>query len=202
MKTKYIISMLKRNYSTIIIGALAIILLFVPEAKAMMQQGLMKIGLFQPKIEKSESEPKTTSKPEADYKFEMIDADGKITKIEDLKGKVVFLNFWATWCGPCVAEMPTIQKLYDKFKDDKDVVILTVEVENKQDKAKNFMKNKNLTLPVVFPNTSIPKEFFDYALPTTIILDKKGNIAHTTLGMADYSGQEIVDFMNELKGME
>lgn len=200
MKTKSILSMIKKNYSTIIIGALALIILFVPEAKAMMQQGLMKVGLFQPKIEKVEKNIST--KAEANYQFEMIDADGKITKIEDLKGKVVFLNFWATWCGPCVAEMPTIQKLYDKFKDDKDVVILTVEVENKQDKAKNFMANKKLTLPVVFPNSSIPKEFFDYALPTTIILDKQGNIAHTTLGMADYSGQEVVDFLNELKAMK
>ncbi|WP_333661867.1 TlpA disulfide reductase family protein [Chishuiella changwenlii] len=200
MKTKYIISMLKRNYSTIIIGAIALIILFVPEAKAMMHQGLMKIGLFQPKIEQTveNTQPKT----EANYQFEMIDADGKITTMEDLKGKVVFLNFWATWCGPCIAEMPTIQKLYDKFKDDKDVVILTVEVENKKEKAKNFMTSKNLTLPIVFPNSTIPKEFFDYALPTTIILDKQGNIAHTTLGMADYSGQEVVDFLNELKTMK
>lgn len=200
MKTKYIISMLKRNYSTIIIGAIALIILFVPEAKAMMHQGLMKIGLFQPKIEKTveNTQPKT----EANYQFEMIDAYDKITTMEDLKGKVVFLNFWATWCGPCIAEMPTIQKLYDKFKDDKDVVILTVEVENKKEKAKNFMTSKNLTLPIVFPNSTIPKEFFDYALPTTIILDKQGNIAHTTLGMADYSGQEVVDFLNELKTMK
>ncbi|SHL51753.1 Thiol-disulfide isomerase or thioredoxin [Chishuiella changwenlii] len=192
--------MLKRNYSTIIIGAIALIILFVPEAKAMMHQGLMKIGLFQPKIEKTveNTQPKT----EANYQFEMIDADGKITTMEELKGKVVFLNFWATWCGPCIAEMPTIQKLYDKFKDDKDVVILTVEVENKKEKAKNFMTSKNLTLPIVFPNSTIPKEFFDYALPTTIILDKQGNIAHTTLGMADYSGQEVVDFLNELKTMK
>ncbi len=192
--------MLKRNYSTIIIGAIALIILFVPEAKAMMHQGLMKIGLFQPKIEQTveNTQPKT----EANYQFEMIDADGKITTMEDLKGKVVFLNFWATWCGPCIAEMPTIQKLYDKFKDDKDVVILTVEVENKKEKAKNFMTSKNLTLPIVFPNSTIPKEFFDYALPTTIILDKQGNIAHTTLGMADYSGQEVVDFLNELKTMK
>jgi thiol-disulfide isomerase/thioredoxin len=192
--------MLKRNYSTIIIGAIALIILFVPEAKAMMHQGLMKIGLFQPKIEKTveNTQPKT----EANYQFEMIDAYDKITTMEDLKGKVVFLNFWATWCGPCIAEMPTIQKLYDKFKDDKDVVILTVEVENKKEKAKNFMTSKNLTLPIVFPNSTIPKEFFDYALPTTIILDKQGNIAHTTLGMADYSGQEVVDFLNELKTMK
>ncbi|MDM1551583.1 TlpA family protein disulfide reductase [Empedobacter falsenii] len=193
------IAMLKRNYSTIIIGALALVLLFVPEAKAMMQQGLMKLGLFEPKLEKVE--PTTQSKSEANYTFEMVYADGKSINMEDLKGKVVFMNFWATWCPPCIAEMPSIQKLYDKVKDDKDIVILTVEVEGKRDKVAKFMERKNLSLPVVYPNSAIPTEFFNGSLPTTVILDKKGNIAHTTMGMADYSGQDIVDFLNELKAM-
>ncbi|QNT13476.1 TlpA family protein disulfide reductase [Empedobacter stercoris] len=192
--------MLKRNYSTIIVGALALVLLFVPEAKAMMQKGLMKLGLFDPKLEKVEksSQPET----EANYIFEMVDVDGKAVNMEDLKGKVVFMNFWATWCPPCIAEMPSIQTLYDKVKDDKDIVILTVEVEGKRDKVAKFMERKKLSLPVVYPNSSIPTEFFNGSLPTTIILDKKGNIAHTTMGMADYSGQDIVDFLNELKTME
>ncbi len=193
------IAMLKRNYSTIIIGALALVLLFVPEAKAMMQQGLMKLGLFEPKLEKVE--PTTQPKSEANYTFEMVYADGKAINMEDLKGKVVFMNFWATWCPPCIAEMPSIQKLYDKVKDDKDIVILTVEVEGKSDKVAKFMERKKLSLPVVYPNSSIPTEFFNGSLPTTVILDKKGNIAHTTMGMADYSGQDIVDFLNELKAM-
>ncbi|MDM1072104.1 TlpA family protein disulfide reductase [Empedobacter brevis] len=193
------ITMLKRNYSTIIVGALALVLLFVPEAKAMMQQGLMKLGLFQPKLEKIESaiQPKS----EANYTFEMVYADGKSVNMEDLKGKVVFMNFWATWCPPCIAEMPSIQQLYDKVKDDEEIVILTVEVEGKRDKVAKFMERKKLSLPVVYPNSSIPTEFFNGSLPTTVILDKKGNIAHTTMGMADYSGQDIVDFLNELKAM-
>ncbi|QES91335.1 TlpA family protein disulfide reductase [Empedobacter brevis] len=193
------ITMLKRNYSTIIVGALALVLLFVPEAKAMMQQGLMKLGLFQPKLEKVESaiQPKS----EANYTFEMVYADGRSVNMEDLKGKVVFMNFWATWCPPCIAEMPSIQQLYDKVKDDEEIVILTVEVEGKRDKVAKFMERKKLSLPVVYPNSSIPTKFFNGSLPTTVILDKKGNIAHTTMGMADYSGQDIVDFLNELKTM-
>lgn len=190
-----LIEMIKRNYSTIIIGALVLVLLFVPEAKAVVQQGFMKLGLFQPKLEKVE----TTTKTEGNYKFEMVDANGKATTLEDLKGKVVFLNFWATWCPPCIAEMPTIQTLYDKFKDDKDVVILTVEVEGKRDKVAKFMARKKLTLPVVYPTSAIPTDFFNGSLPTTVILDKQGNIAHTTIGMADYSGTDVEDFLNELK---
>ena len=192
------IKMLKRNYSTIIAGILVLVLLFVPEAKAMMQQGLMKLGLFQPKLEKVV----TASQGKANYAFEMLDTNGKTINLEDLKDKVVFMNFWATWCAPCIAEMPSIQKLYDKVKDDKEIVILTVEVEGKSDKVAKFMNRKNLTLPVVYPNSQIPTAFFNGSLPTTIILDKKGNIAHTTTGMADYSGQDILDFLDELKAMK
>ncbi len=192
------IKMLKRNYSTIIAGILILVLLFVPEAKAMMQQGLMKLGLFQPKLEKVV----TANQGKANYAFEMLDTNGKTINLEDLKGKVVFMNFWATWCAPCIAEMPSIQKLYDKVKDDKEIVILTVEVEGKSDKVAKFMNRKNLTLPVVYPNSQIPTDFFNGSLPTTIILDKKGNIAHSTTGMADYSGQDILDFLDELKAMK
>ena len=188
-----------KKVSNIAFIGLILSMIFVPEVKATMQQGLMKLGLFEPKLEKVE--PTTQPKSEANYTFEMVYADGKAINMEDLKGKVVFMNFWATWCPPCIAEMPSIQKLYDKVKDDKDIVILTVEVEGKSDKVAKFMERKKLSLPVVYPNSSIPTEFFNGSLPTTVILDKKGNIAHTTMGMADYSGQDIVDFLNELKAM-
>ena len=186
--------MLKRNYSTIIAGILILVLLFVPEAKAMMQQGLMKLGLFQPKLEKVV----TANQGKANYAFEMLDTNGKTINLEDLKGKVVFMNFWATWCAPCIAEMPSIQKLYDKVKDDKEIVILTVEVEGKSDKVAKFMNRKNLTLPVVYPNSQIPTDFFNGSLPTTIILDKKGNIAYRHEGMSDFVSQ---DFVNLFEGI-
>ncbi len=79
---------------------------------------------------------------------------GKAIDMEDLKGKVVFTEFLGELgCPPCIAEMPSIQKLYDKVKDDKDIVILTVEVEGKRDKVAKFMERKNLWLPVVYPNS-------------------------------------------------
>lgn len=190
--------MFKKNLSTILIGALALTLLTVPEAKAYVQRGLMKTGLFNPKLETLNAE-KISEASAPTYEMELYNIKGETLTLKDLEGKVVFMNFWATWCPPCIAEMPSIQVLYDKFKDDKEVVILTVEVEGKTQKANDFMKNKNMSLPVYFPNSAIPREFFKGSMPTTIILDKKGNIAHTTLGMADYSGQDIVDFLNELK---
>ena len=194
-----IVSYIKKNKSNIIFLALGLILLFSADAKAYLQQGLMKVGFFQPDLEKKEIVNPNNLNTYSSFK--MINQKGETITLGDLKGKVVFINFWATWCPPCIAEMPSIQVLYDKFKDDNEVVILTLEVEGKADKADKFMKRKNLNLPVYFPQSSIPRELFNGSLPTTVILDKQGNIAHITLGMADYSGQDIVDFLNEIKQM-
>lgn len=192
-----LIDFLKKNRSNIFVLAIGITLLISTEAKAFLQQGLMKVGLFQPKIEK-EIVIKDNSN---NLNFEMIDLNGNVVSLSDLKGKVVFLNFWATWCPPCIAEMPSIQQLHDKFKNDDEVLILTLEVDGKQEKIQKFINRKKLTVPVYIPNSSIPTELFEGTLPTTIIFDKQGNIAHTTLGMADYSGQDIVDFLNEVKAL-
>jgi len=183
---------------------------FIPDARALAQQGLMKMGFFQPKIEKlhvpTESKNDITSSSSSSsekpaFQMTMVDQQGKKVSLEDLKGKVVFINFWATWCGPCVAEMPTIQTLYSKFKDKKDVAFVILEVESNKEKATKFMTNKKLDLPVYYPASEIPSEFFRGRMPTTLILDKEGGIAHITEGMADYSGQDIVDFLNEVRAM-
>ncbi|WP_326985222.1 TlpA family protein disulfide reductase [Chryseobacterium sp. MP_3.2] len=178
-------------------------IVFVPEVKATMHQGLMKLGLFQPDLKviptsiDAETSNSKTPKP-ANYIMNMQDQKGNRISLEDLKGKVVFINFWATWCGPCIAEMPSIQKLHDKFKGNPDVVFIILEAEGNKAKATKFMESRKLNLPVYFPASEIPTEFFRGSLPTTVILDKAGNIAHVTEGMADYSGQDIVDFMNRV----
>ncbi|MBQ0148837.1 MAG: TlpA family protein disulfide reductase [Flavobacteriaceae bacterium] len=188
---------LKNNTSNILFLSLGIVLLFSTDAKAFLQQSLMKVGFFKPNLENV-----VTKNIDKDYlDVNLINNRGEVVTLADFKGKVVFINFWATWCPPCIAEMPSIQILHDKFKDDSDVVILTVEIESKKDKANQFMKRKKLTLPVYYPNSNLPIVLFDGTLPTTVILDKEGNIAHKTLGMADYSGNDIVGFLNEIKAM-
>lgn len=188
---------LKNNTSNILFVSLGLILLFSTDAKAFLQQSLMKVGFFKPNLENV-----VTKNIDKDYlDVKLINNHGEVVTLADFKGKVVFINFWATWCPPCIAEMPSIQILHDKFKDDNDVVILTVEIESKKDKANQFMKRKKLTLPVYYPNSNLPIVLFDGTLPTTVILDKEGNIAHKTLGMADYSGNDIVDFLKEIKAM-
>src|SRR3546814_399295 len=102
------------------------------------------------------------------------DKSGNIISLNSLKGKVVFINFWATWCPPCIAEMPTIQKLYTEFKDNKAVEFIMVDVDNNRTKSQNFMDKRKFDLPVYTPASPIPASYFGGSLPTTILLNKNG----------------------------
>ncbi|QCX54310.1 TlpA disulfide reductase family protein [Elizabethkingia sp. JS20170427COW] len=180
------------NYSLIVI---LLIIFFIPDVKVLVQQGMMKLGLFQPKLEKVE--PSQTEQNQISMSFK--NAQGEVVDLQSLEGKVVFINFWATWCPPCRAEMPTIQSLYNQFKNDDEVVFVLLEVDGNQMKAEKIMKDKQWNLPVYYSNSAIPSYFFQGTLPTTVILDKNGNKVHQTQGMADYSGQKMIDFLNSLK---
>lgn len=124
--------------------------------------------------------------------------DGTSVHTQDLEGKVVFINFWATWCPPCRKEMPSIQILHDKFKDNKDLVFLIVEIETDIEGTKKFLAEQNLSLPIVYPDGEIPSAWLGGAIPTTVILDKKGQTAAKQEGMYDFSTQAVEDFIQNL----
>lgn len=172
-----------------------ILLLLWPTSRAYFQQGLMKIGLFKPTLEEPE---KIDSQISDQNNISFKNDKGEIVHMNDLKGKVVFINFWATWCPPCIAEMPSIATLYERLKGNSEVVFLIVEIEGESEKANKFMVGKQLNLPVYYPNSQIPKEWLGGSIPTTLIINKHGEIATKHEGLADYSRQEVSDFIIEL----
>lgn len=172
-----------------------ILLLLWPTSRAYFQQGLMKIGLFKPTLEEPE---KIDSQISVQNNISFKNDKGEIVNMNDLKGKVVFINFWATWCPPCIAEMPSIATLYERLKGNSEVVFLIVEIEGESEKANKFMAGKQLNLPVYYPNSQIPKEWLGGSIPTTLIINKHGEIAIKHEGLADYSRQEVSDFIIEL----
>ncbi len=175
-------------------------LLIWPTSRSYFQQMLMKIGLFKPTLEvpKKAAEPIDAGAKSASNTVSFVNHMGEIVQVADLKGKVVFINFWATWCGPCRAEMPSINVLYDKFKDNPNIVFLIVEIEGDKEKAAAFVKNEKLTLPISYPNSDIPKEWLSESIPSTVILDKGGNLATRHEGMADYSTPDVATFIQDL----
>lgn len=193
----------KKKYWTYIIYIVLIALVLWPTSRAFFQQQLMKIGFFQPKMEQTAPREEAatgtadTKTPTVDQASFITDA-GVVVNTEDLKGKVVFINLWATWCGPCIAEMPSIQVLYNIFKDNPNVVFLLVEVDNNVEGAKEFVAKQKLTLPIVYPNSDIPRNWLDNAIPTTVILAKNGMLAERKQGMYDYSGENVQNFIQSL----
>lgn len=123
---------------------------------------------------------------------------GEVVSLDDLKGKVVFINFWATWCPPCIEEMPSIQTLYNKFRDNKDVAFVMVDVDNNITGASKFMKKHKLDMPLYVPNSEIPSTFLDGAIPTTAILDKRGSIDVRMEGGRDYSSPAMMEALQSL----
>ena len=126
------------------------------------------------------------------------DSAKKVVSLAELKGKVVFLNFWATWCPPCRAEMKSINELHAKFINNKNLVFLMVDADSDYKKAKKYMDRKKYSLPIYEPASSIPDFIFSGSLPTTIILDKKGNIVFNQQGAVDFSNPRIFAFLNSL----
>lgn len=184
-----------------VIFALLAGLILWPTSRIYVQQGLMKLGFFKPKLETPKEPTQVTQQVAAVSTSEaasFVNDKKEAIQTSDLKGKVVFINFWATWCPPCRAEMPSIQVLYDKFKDDDQVVFLIVEIDGNIEGTAKFLTEQKIELPIVYPNGDIPATWLGGSIPTTVILDKSGNIAAREEGMYDYGTKEAEDFIRNL----
>lgn len=113
--------------------------------------------------------------------FTLTKLDGSRLKMSEQKGKVIVLNFWATWCGPCLTEMPLFEKTMAKYKDDKDVVFLAVTTDEDRELVSPFLKQHKFNLPVAYAE-HLDDLFAVASIPTTIILDRNGQIAFRQAG--------------------
>ncbi|MGE0129372.1 MAG: redoxin family protein [Blastocatellales bacterium] len=114
-------------------------------------------------------------------KFTLTKLDGAPLKLDDHRGKVIVMNFWATWCGPCLTEMPLFEKTIAKYKEDKDVVFLAITTDEDRELVAPFLKQYKFNLPVAYAEY-INDHFAISSIPTTIILDRKGEIAFRQAG--------------------
>ena len=133
------------------------------------------------------------------YNFKIKDLNGTVIDFKSFKGKTLFLNVWATWCGPCRIEMPSIQKLYEKVNNDEIVfVMLAVDDRNSFDKVVNFVKEKGYTFPVYVPHEFLPDQLMVRTIPTTFVVNSQGKIATQETGAANYDTEEFKTFLEGL----
>jgi thiol-disulfide isomerase/thioredoxin len=132
-----------------------------------------------------------------DYNFTMRDLDGKKISFNTMKGKTIFLNLWATWCGPCRAEMPSIQKLYEQTDREKIAfVMLSVDDNNYPKKVSKFVASSEYTFPVYVAET-LPAVLNVPSIPTTFVISSDGKIIYKKVGMANYNSEEFKKFLKD-----
>jgi peroxiredoxin len=127
--------------------------------------------------------------------FDTLDLDGKVWSLSKLKGKVVFINFWATWCSPCREEMPSMQRLYTKLPKDKFEMIALFN-NDKKPAVRNFVSQLGLTFPILSDEHNFAGTKYGLTgLPETFIVDKQGVIREKIIGPAKWDSPENVEML-------
>jgi len=132
--------------------------------------------------------------------FTLTDRQGKSHTLSDYRGKVVMLNFWATYCGPCIKEMPSMQRLKETLADKPFAILAVNMAEEKSDVAAFFAKHKiKVNFPILLdPEGEVVEKWMISAVPTTFILDKEGNIRYALFGGLEWDSDEVIKTLNGL----
>ncbi|MCR9250544.1 MAG: TlpA family protein disulfide reductase [bacterium] len=179
----------------ILIGIL-LILIYTPlgtKITSTLQRGILATGLIKPRLETDESEAQ-----QADYEFTISDRDGNRIDFTNYKGKTIFLNFWATWCGPCIAEMPDINELHNSYKDNDSIEFIMIAVDDDFQKALDYVDEKEYSLPIFKLKTSLPSVYSASTIPTTYVISPRGKIVVERHGIAKYNSESFKEFIRNL----
>ena len=126
------------------------------------------------------------------------DLNGMPVGLSDFRGKIVFLNFWATWCPTCVTEMPAMEKLHRKLKN-KDFAMVAISLQDSAAQVKNFFEKNKLTFTALLDSTGeIGARFGLRVIPTTIIIDKTGRALGIVLGPREWDSSESVSLFEQM----
>ena len=201
--------MLKTNQKQLLVRAVnllkpvagAILILLVLRYTGMLtyvmaatQSAVLMTGVRDFKPEDPSATPETF-----DYNFTVRDINGQTRSINDLKGKVIFLNLWATWCGPCRAEMPGIEKLYaDIPKEQIAFVMLSIDRPGLEGKVKDYITKEEFTFPVYTLGGPLPELLEVPSIPATFIIDKKGNVVSKHVGTTNFNTGRFRKYLQDL----
>lgn len=180
---------LKKNWSNIVFIVI-IILLIIPQTRKPIQVGLNRLISFSPsEISKEKRENLD------DYNWRLRSIDGEMHYFTETQGEVAIVNLWATWCPPCIAEMPSFQKLYNDYgKNVNFYFVSSEEMEN----IIPFVQKKAYTFPVFQPLSVSPKKLESGNLPTTYVISKSGEIVVNKTGAANWNDKKFRELLDEL----
>ena len=180
---------IKKHGSNVLFGCF-IILLIIPQTRMPIQVFLQRtISLSPSEILK---EDRIVLKS---YNWNLIDTTSKSLNLKQSKGSVILINYWATWCPPCIAEMPAMQNLYDLYGNQVDFYFITNDDPNK---VSNYLKTENYKLPVYFQAGKSPVILESNSLPTTFLLSKEVEIVMKKVGAARWNASKVHHTIDKL----
>jgi len=132
------------------------------------------------------------------YDLSFRDSRNNVVNLNQLKGKVVIINLWATWCPPCLAEMPSLDQLYKDFSSNDKIVFLSVDIDGNLKVSGKFLTKRKYSLPLYRLNSALPNGLSTKSIPTTIILDKAGKLVNKHVGGMNFGSQKFRKSLLEL----
>ncbi len=168
-----------------------IVLLIIPQTRQQIQIVLNKgMAMISPSIENTGRSVQISS-----YDWELKDLNGNVFNLNNSKGRVVLINIWATWCPPCIAEMPSLNNLNNDYKDKIDIILVSNE---DQKVIKTFLDKNNYNFEVFTPIKQAPKTFTVNSIPRTFLIDKKGDIIIDESGAANWNSSKVRQTIDNL----
>ncbi len=177
---------------TDILFVLLVVLLLIPSTRKPVAAYMIRIVSFPPSSLKASQQ--FAISPEAKH-WEISELSGKTVRFDKLLNKPVFVNFWATWCPPCNAELPGIHNLYEQYKNKVNFVFLSDEAPNT---IQSFiLKHQYQDMPFYRYN-SVPKDFYTKSIPVTFIISRKGEVILEKKGAARWNSDKVKSLLNKL----
>jgi thiol-disulfide isomerase/thioredoxin len=158
-----------------------LILLLIPATRSPIRDFIIRTTMAGPRV-RVENPVKTLTG--TDYSLKFMDMNGTTYQLSDFRGKVILINFWATWCPPCRAEMPAFQKLFTHFKDQ--MVFLFIAADQKKI-VSEYLSEFHLNLPVFFIENLPSGNLYYKTLPSTFLINKKGDVVLEKKGAARWN---------------
>jgi thiol-disulfide isomerase/thioredoxin len=131
--------------------------------------------------------------------LEVKDLEGRTWTLTDLEGRTTLVNLWATWCGPCVQELPYVQKLYERIQSHRGMQVLTLNVDRDVEKVQPFLEKHNYTFPVLLARSYVKALFPTLSIPRNWITDKTGTLREETVGFGGSGNQWVENVLAKLR---